>query len=39
MNKVPYEASIVVDPESHNMPFVDKMAHNKIIKNLERAAK
>ena len=39
LNKVPFETNIEIDPESHNMPFVDKMAHNKIIKNLEAAAK
>ena len=39
MNKLPFETNMYINPESHNMPFVDKMAHNKIIKNLEIAAK
>jgi hypothetical protein len=34
VNKVPFETNIEVDPESPNISFVDKMAHNKIIKNL-----
>jgi hypothetical protein len=39
MNKLPFETKMEIDPESQNMPFVDKMAHNKIIKNLEVSAK
>ena len=39
MNKVPFETVIEVDPDSPSMPFVDKMAHSRIIRNLETAAK
>jgi hypothetical protein len=34
-NKFPFEATIEINPEGQNIPWVDKMAHNKIIKNLE----
>jgi len=34
LNKVPFETNIEVNPESSSIPFVDKMAHSKVIKNL-----
>ena len=39
ISKFPYKAEIIVNPSSFNQPFVDKMAHLKIIKNLEDAVK
>ena len=38
-NKLPYASEITVDPEMTSEPYVDKMAHYKVIKNLELAAK
>ena len=38
LSKLPYKSEIDVNPESLNEPFVDKMAHLKVIKNLEAAA-
>ena len=34
----PYKSQIDVAVDSHNEPFVDKMAHLKVIKSLETAA-
>lgn len=39
LNKVPFETVMEVDPDSQSVPFVDKMAHSKVIKNLESAVK
>ena len=36
---MPYKSEIEVTVDSLNEPFVDKMAHLKVIKNLEEAAK
>ena len=39
VTKVPYKSDIQVEVESANEPFVDKMAHLKVIRSLEEAAK
>ena len=38
MTNAPYKSQIEVAVESANEPFVDKMAHLKVIKSLEAAA-
>lgn len=39
VTKLPYKATIVVQPDSINQPFVDKMAHLKVLRSLENSAK
>lgn len=39
VTKLPYKASIDVNPDSPNQPFVDKMAHLKVLRSLENSAK
>ena len=38
ITKVPYKAEIQVNPDTFNEPFVNKMAHLKVVKALEEAA-
>lgn len=38
MTKIPYKAEIKVNPDTFNQPFVNKMAHLKVVKALEEAA-
>lgn len=40
VTKLPYKSTLEVDPSSTlNQPFVDKMAHFKVIRSLENSAK
>jgi hypothetical protein len=38
VTKLPYKSEIKVSPDSINMPFVDKMAHFKVLRSLENSA-
>ena len=38
-NKLPYKSTIEVEPTSLNQPFVDKMAHLKVLRALENSAR
>lgn len=39
ITKMPYKATIDVLPSTLNQPFVDRMAHLKVLRSLENAAK
>ena len=38
VTKHPYKSEMVVDPETGNQPFVDKMSHLKVLRSLENSA-
>jgi hypothetical protein len=35
LNKLPFSSTVTINPESENIPFIDKMGYFKTIKALE----